>query len=200
MLMHLGVLAMTSIGLNELPLSFDLFLAPISISLIALIGGPALFCVGAVVPTEARHVMGANLPDPIDDRIQKCAIVARNNECAVSCAQRPLKPFNRLNVEMVRWLVEQQQIWIGDHQSRQGNAGLLTSRETCRSFTVPCRGESESAQRRTHPVLQGVPVNRVELRPRLGVFRRARTTFNLHSAQCGGQGNDLGGTTDHERQ
>ena len=197
MLVHLCVLAMASICLNEFTLSRNLLLAAICVALIALIGGTALLRIGAVVATETRHMVGTHLPDPIDDRVQEGAIVARNNECAVSCAQRPLQPLDRLNVEMVRRLVEQQQVWIGDHQSRQGNAGLLTSRKTCRGLTVPRRWETEPAQRRTHTVLQGVPVSRIELRPRLGVFRGARATRKLHLAKCGGQGDDLCGTADH---
>ena len=123
--------------------------------------------------------------------------MAGNDECAVSCAQRPLQPLDRLNVEMVRRLVEQQQVWIGDHQSRQGDAGLLPSGEACRGLAVPRCWEAEPSERSTHPVFQGVPVSRIKLRPRIGVLRGARATIKLHLAKCGGQGDDLGGTADH---
>ena len=197
MLVHLGVLAMASIRLNELPLTFNLFLTAICVALVTLIGGTALLCIGAVVATEASHVMSADLPDSINNRIQEGAIVAGNDECAVACAQRTLQPLDRLNVEMVRRLVEQQQVWIGDHQPRQGDAGLLPSGEACRGLAVPCRWEAEPSQRRTHPVLQGVPISRIKLRPRIGVLRGARATIKLHLAECGRQRDDLGGTADH---
>ena len=142
-------------------------------------------------------MVGTHLPDPIDDRVQEGAIVARNDECTVACAKRPLKPLDRLNVEMVRRLVEEQQVWICDHQSRQGDAGLLTSREACRGLTVPCRWEAQPPERRAHPVLQGVPVRSVKLRPRLGVLRGTGAALKLHLAKGRGQGDDLCGTTDH---
>jgi hypothetical protein len=69
MLVHLGVLAMASIRLNELPLTLNLFLTAICVALVALIGGTALLRIGAVVASEASHVMSADLPDSIDDRI-----------------------------------------------------------------------------------------------------------------------------------
>jgi hypothetical protein len=69
MLVHLGVLAMASIRLNELSLTFDLFLTAICVALVTLIGGTALLRIGAVVATEASDVMSADLPDSIDDRI-----------------------------------------------------------------------------------------------------------------------------------
>ena len=69
MLMHLCVLAMASIRLNELALTFDLFLTAICVALITLIRGAALFRIGAVVATEARYVVSANLPNSIDDGI-----------------------------------------------------------------------------------------------------------------------------------
>ena len=67
--MHLCVLAMASIRLDKLTLARDLLLTTICVALVALIGGTALLRIGAVIATEARHVMGADLPDAIDDRI-----------------------------------------------------------------------------------------------------------------------------------
>ena len=142
-------------------------------------------------------MVGTHLPDPIDDRVQEGAIVAGNNESAVSCAQRPLQPLDCLDVEMVRRLVEQQQVWIGDHESGQGDAGLLSSGETRWGLTVPCRWEGEPSERRTHAVLQGVPVRRIKLRPCLGVLGGTGAAIKLHLAKCGGQGDDLCGTADH---
>ena len=168
--MHLGVLAMASIRLNEFTLARDLLLATICVALVTLISGTALFRIGAVVATEARHVMGADLPDAINDSVKEGAIVAGNDERAVACAQRPLEPLDRLNVEMVRRLVEKQQVWVGDHQPRQGDAGLLPSGEACGSLTMPCRWEAEPSERRTDSVFQGIAICGIKLRPRLGVF------------------------------
>ena len=170
MLVHLGVLAMASIRLNEFTLARDLLLATICVALVALIGGTALLRIGAVVATEARHVMGADLPDAINDSVKEGAIVAGNDERAVACAQRPLEPLDRLNVEMVRRLVEKQQVWVSDHQPRQGDAGLLPSGEACRGLAVPCRWEAEPSERRTDSVFQGIAICGIKLRPRLGVF------------------------------
>ena len=170
MLVHLGVLAMASIRLNEFTLARDLLLATICVALVALIGGTALLRIGAVVATEARHVMGADLPDAINDSVKEGAIVAGNDERAVACAQRPLEPLDRLNVEMVRRLVEQEKVWVSDHQPRQGDAGLLPSGEACRGLTMPCRWEAEPSERRTDSVFQGIAICGIKLRPRLGVF------------------------------
>ena len=170
MLVHLGVLAMASIRLNEFTLARDLLLATICVALVTLISGTALFRIGAVVATEARHVMGADLPDAINDSVKEGAIVAGNDERAVACAQRTFEPLDRLNVEMVRRLVEQEKVWVSDHQPRQGDAGLLPSGEACRGLTVPCRWEAEPSERRTDSVFQGIAICGIKLRPRLGVF------------------------------
>ena len=170
MLVHLGVLAMASIRLNEFTLARDLLLATIGVALVTLIGGTALLRIGAVVATEARHVMGADLPDAIDDSVKEGSIVAGNDERAVACAQRPLEPLDRLNVEMVCRLVEQEKVWVSDHQPRQGDAGLLPPGEACRGLTMPCCWEAEPSERRTDSVFQGIAICGIKLRPRLGVF------------------------------
>ena len=170
MLVHLCVLAVASIRLNEFTLSRNLLLSAIGIALVTLVRGTALFRIGAVVATEARHVMGADLPDAINDSVKEGAIVARNDERAVACAQRAFKPLDRLDVEMVRRLVEKQQVGVGDHQPRQGDAGLLPSGEACGSLTVPCRWEAEPSERRANPILQGIAICGVKLCPSLGVF------------------------------
>ena len=67
-------------------------------------------------------------------------------------------------------LVEKQQVWVGDHQPRQGDAGLLPSGEACRGLTMPCRWEAEPSERRTDSIFQGIAICGIKLRPCLGVF------------------------------
>ena len=62
---------------------------------------------------------------------------------------------------------------------------------------MPCRWEAEPSERRAHPVLQGVPVRRIKLRPCLGVLRGTGAAVKLQLTKGGGQGDDLCGTTDH---
>ena len=56
--------------------------------------------------------------------------MTRNNECPAASTQRPFEPFDRFYIQMVRRLIEEEEVGIGNDESRQGNSGLLSSRES----------------------------------------------------------------------
>ena len=108
MLVHLSVLSVTPIGLNQLLLPRDLFRPSLSISVSILLFCLPLLGVRRIVPAESCDCVIPHLPDPIDDRIEEGTVVARYDERPSPCAKRTFKPLNRLYIQVVRWLVEQE--------------------------------------------------------------------------------------------
>jgi hypothetical protein len=108
MLVHLSVLPVTPIRLNQLLLPRDLFRPSLSISVSIFLFCLPLLGVRRVVPAESCDCVVPHLPDPIDDRIEEGTVVARYDERPSPCAKRTFKPLNRLYIQVVRWLVEQE--------------------------------------------------------------------------------------------
>ena len=98
MLVHLSVLSMTPIGLNQLLLPRDLFRPSLSISVSIFLFCLPLLGVRRIVPAESCDCVIAHLPDPIDDRIEEGTVVARYDERPSPCAKRTFKPLNRLYI------------------------------------------------------------------------------------------------------
>ena len=98
MLVHLSVLAVTPIRLNQLLLPRDLFRPSLSISVSIFLFCLSLLGVRRVVPTESCDRMIAHLPDSIDDRVEEGTIVARYDERTSPCAERTFEPLNRLHI------------------------------------------------------------------------------------------------------
>ena len=110
MLVHLAELAVAPIALDELLLARDrlgLRLDVLDRSRVAL---DALAVVGAVVAAERRQAPIAELPDAVDRRVEEGAIVRRDQQRTGTPPQVLLEPFERVEVEVVRRLVEEQQV------------------------------------------------------------------------------------------
>ena len=70
--------------------------------------------------------------------------MTRHNECPAASAQRPFEPLDRFYIQMIRRLVEEEEVWISDDESRQGNSGLLSSRESRGGLSVSGGWEPET--------------------------------------------------------
>jgi hypothetical protein len=135
--------------------------------------------------------MVPHLPDPIDDRIEEGTVVARYDERPSPCAKRTFKPLNRLYIQVVRWLVEQEQVWICDHQSCKGDARLLTTREELRRLAVARSWEAEATQCGGDAIINRVTLKRIESLSSRRILWACRPTANLSSVQFSCNPGDL---------
>ena len=169
MLVHLAELAMAAVALDELLLAGD------GLGLGGdVLGRPgiallALAVVGAVVASECGQPAVAQLPDPGDGRIEEGPVVGRDQQRTGPPPQVVLEPLQRVEVEVVRRLVEQQQVRIGDDQAGQRGPGLLAAGHRGRRLRPLGAVEPEAAQRRIHALVQRVAAKDIELVLEVGV-------------------------------
>ncbi len=97
-----------------------------------------------------REPAAVELDDAGDHAVEKRAIVRHDQHGARESAQRFLKPFDRIEVEMVGRFIEHQQFRIGDQRARQCHAlaGAAGKR-----FDAGIRRQHQSRQHRLHPAL-----------------------------------------------
>ena len=140
MFVHLAELAMAPVALDELPLALDLVGLGVGV-----LDGPrvallALAVVGAVVAAEDRQAPVAQLPDARHGRIEERPVVRRDEQRPGPPAEVVLEPLERVEVEVVRRLVEQQQVRIGDDQPSERGPRLLAARQPGRRLGPFVRG------------------------------------------------------------
>ena len=105
----------------------------------------------AVVAAKRRQPAVAQLPDAGHGRVEECPVVRRDEQRARPAAEVLLEPFERVEVEVVRRLVEQQQVGIGDDQPGQRGAGLLAARQRRWRLGPLVAREAETGQRASRP-------------------------------------------------
>ncbi len=103
------------------------------------------------------------LPDLGDDLVEEVAVVADDDHRDRLPGQVVLEPGGRLDVEVVRGLVQEHQVGafqeqLGEHQPR-----LLAARERPRGASEVCRGEAEAAKDLLDAVVDRVGVLVFEL-------------------------------------
>ena len=68
------------------------------------------------------HLAPVDLPGPLAHRVQQPAVVADHDDRAAPIAQMPAEPVDRLDVQVVGGLVEQQHVGLGDEQRGERHA------------------------------------------------------------------------------
>ena len=96
-----------------------------------------------------------------------------------------LEPLERVQVEVVGRLVEQQQIGIGDDEPRERGAGLLAARQPRRWLGPLVAREPEAAEGGIHPQVERVPPEHVELVLEIGIRRIRDVTGGFERRQLG---------------
>ena len=76
-------------------------------------------------PRDARAAV--ELEDPARDVVEEVAVVGHRDDGAVVVLQVPFEPRDRLRVEMVRRLVEQQQVGLAEQQAAQRDPAALAT-------------------------------------------------------------------------
>ena len=57
-----------------------------------------------------------HLPYVIDNFVQEIAIVGNYQYRATPLAQIPLKPFDRIDIQMIGGLIQHKQVWVREQQ------------------------------------------------------------------------------------
>ena len=82
-----------------------------------------------VVALERDAAAAVDLEDPARDVVEEVAIMGDGDDGAGVLAEEALEPGDRLGVEMVRRLVEQQQVGRREQQTAERDAAALAARE-----------------------------------------------------------------------
>ena len=99
MLVHLDVLALAAVALDQLLLALDGGIGRAGHAARAGIGCLALDEVGGVGAPEDGQAASAQLPDALDDVVQEGPVVRGHDERAVALHERHLEPLERGDVE-----------------------------------------------------------------------------------------------------
>ena len=126
-LVHLRELALAAVALDQLPLARDLPGLDGRVLRGALVALDALAVEGAVVAPERGQAPIAQLPDPLDRSVEECAVVGGDEQGAGPPAEVLLEPLERADVEVVRRLVEEQQVGVRDDEPGERGARLLAT-------------------------------------------------------------------------
>ncbi len=104
------------------------------------------------LPGEVDGAPAVELEDGGRDRLEEPAVVGDEDHGGVDRGEHPLEPLERLDVEVVRRLVEEEQVGLRGERARQRGAGQLAARERReRPVEVGVR-EAEPADDRGGPV------------------------------------------------
>ena len=128
--LHVGDLALLGGALGAELLEVVLALAQVG-GVVARVGGEAAVLKGRDVAHAGVH---------------EGAVVAHEQHGSVVAREELLEPLNALEVEVVRGLVEQQQVGVAQEELGEGYAHLPAAREVLCGFVEVVDGESEAAQ------------------------------------------------------
>ena len=183
-LVHLAELAVAPVALDELLLAGDRFGLGLDVLDRPRVALDALAVVGAVVAAERGQAPVAELPDPGHGRVEEGPVVRGDEERPGSPPEMLLEPFERVEVEVVGRLVEQQQVRVGDDQAGQRRPGLLAARQRRRRFRPLVAGEPEPGQRGLDPLVERVAAEDLVLVLELGVGGLGDAAVAFHRGQA----------------
>jgi len=97
---------------------------------------------GRIVATKGERAPLVDLEDPSGDVVEKVTVVRDGDDCALVRVQKSLEPGDRGGVEVVGRLIQEQQVGLGEQQTRKGNtAALATTQQRghrVRGRTIEC--------------------------------------------------------------
>ena len=176
---------MAAVALHELALAGDLLGVRVGFLRRAFVALRALAVVGGVVAAERSQPPVAQLPDARHRRVEECPVVRGDEERARPPLEVHLEPLERVDVEVVRRLVEQEEVGVGDHETGKRGPRLLAAghrRWRLRPFAAR---EAEPRQGRIDALVQRVSAQRIEAVLELGVGRLAGPTRVLQGRELG---------------
>jgi hypothetical protein len=136
-------------------------------------------------------------------RLEEPAVVRDEHHAGVDRLQHLLEPFERLDVEVVRRFVEQQQVRLRGERSCERGAGQLAARKRAQRALEVVVGEAEAAHDGRRPVAPVVAAGVLEPRLRLRVAPKRRRVVLarrhpfLERPQHALDGGKVGGAREH---
>ena len=182
-LVHLHVLALAPVALDELDLARDRVLVRLGLALRPGVPLDALAVVGAVVAPEHRQPAIAQLPDPRHRGIEERAVVRRHEQGARAAPEVLLQPFDGADVEVVGRLVEQEQVRIGDDEAGERGPRLLAAGDRRGRAGPLVAHEPEARERLVDPLVERVAAQDVEAVLEVGVGGAGGVTVVLEASQ-----------------
>ncbi len=133
--------------------------------------GP-LRLVEVVVSGIGRELAAVDLDDLRDDPVHEFAIMRSYDQRALEAAEELLEPDDRLDVEVVRRLVEEERVGPDEEDARERDAHLPAARELADVVVDHVFSEAESGQDLARAGLERVAAELVEARLRLARIAR----------------------------
>jgi hypothetical protein len=112
-------------------------------------------------------------------RVEEAAIVADQDQGAAVVAQKSFEPQCRLEVEMVRRLVEQQQVGLGEEDRRERNPHAPAARQICDGPALHGVVETEPGEDARGPALRRMSVDLDQPGLDLGNPQRVRSGLSF---------------------
>ena len=162
MLVHLRELAVAPVALDELALARDLLGLGVGVLDRPRVALLALAVIRAVVAPERGQATVAELPDARHRGVEERPVVRGDEERPGPAPEVLLEPLQGVEVQVVRRLVEQQQVRIGDDQAGQRGARLLAAGQRGRRLGPLVAGEAEPGQRRVDALVERVAAEDLE--------------------------------------
>jgi hypothetical protein len=133
---------------------------------------------------EVRRTSRFELEHGVRNRLEEPAVVRNDDDACVERLQLALEPLEALHVEVVRRLVEQQQVGVAPERARQGRPSQLTTRERLEPAVEMFVTEAEAAQDSGCALAPVVATGVLEPRLCLAVaaHRRVRVVSVCHRA------------------
>ena len=111
--------------------------------------------------------------------------MGRDEQRALAAPDRLLEPLDRAEVEMVRRLVEEQEVGVGDEESGERGARLLAAGELLRRPRALGLAEAKARERLVHALVERPAVEGREAGRQLLVARRRSAVALLERAHLG---------------
>ncbi len=154
--------------------------------LLLLDGEPRLLLLEprGVVALEGDPAAAVELEDPAGDVVEEVAVVGDGDHGALVVGEEALEPGDRLGVEVVRGLVEQQQVRGREEQPAERDAPALSARE--RRHVAVALGQPERVHRPVEGRVERPGVAAVDLVLHLRLVGEQRVEVGVGLGEGGG--------------
>ena len=120
-------------------------------------------------PGEELRAAGCELEHGGRHYLEKPAVVRNQHDGGIEADESALQPLEVVDVEVVRGLVQQQQVGISGQRTREGGACQLSAGERVEWPVEIVLREAEAAQGRCRALAPGPAARMLELRLRVAV-------------------------------
>ena len=175
---ELALPAARLLALDARVVAADVLLRLLDVRLLLLVGGGERRAAVvlhaqeiAVVPLVVRDRLVVELEDARRDAVEEIAVMADEQHAAPVVAQERLEPLRHADIEMVRRLVEKEEIRLAHERLREADARLLPAGEMIDVFLEILLRKAESERHAAQTALEIVAAEALEAVERTAVRR-----------------------------